>query len=123
MISRPAFSRSLALAAACSILIAAPSLAVPRTCGSDPVSNTASVLCAPPSGPCTATSVTMSAHIEVTTGGCTFDLGGRTLTVQKTFQMAGTGEIAVINAADITVTSTGKLKAPDSSRPGAGSIS
>lgn len=85
--------------------------AVSRTCGPDPVANTASVLCAAPSGPCDATSVTLGAAIDVQAGGCAFDLGGRSFTVGKTFQMTGAGFITVTNAGDITITSTGKLKA------------
>ena len=85
--------------------------AVSRTCGPDPVANTASVLCTAPSGPCDATSVTLGAAIDVQSGGCAFDLGGRTFTVNKTFQMTGAGFITVTNASDITITSTGKLKA------------
>lgn len=91
---------------------ASSAAAVSRTCGPDPAANTANVLCAPPSGPCTPTSVTMSANIEVTSGSCSFNLGGRSLVVQKTFQMAGDfGAIEMLNAGDVTVTSTGKLKA------------
>lgn len=86
-------------------------LAVERTCSGDAVANTASVLCAAPSGPCTATEVTLGGNIEVPSGGCTFDLGGRSLRVTKTFQMIGSGFIVVDNATDITITSTGKLKA------------
>lgn len=85
--------------------------AVERTCGGDPVANTANVLCAAPSGPCTATQVTLGGNLEVTSGGCEFDLGGRALRVTRTFQMVGTGFFAVDNAGDITITSTGKLKA------------
>src|SRR5689334_19794103 len=91
------------------LLLVRPSRAgaTSHTCGADPVANTASVLCAPPSGPCTATSVTMNDGIEVTSGGCTFDLGGRAFVVQKTFQMVGTGFITVQNAGNVTITSTG----------------
>jgi hypothetical protein len=85
-------------------------LAVSRTCGVDPVANTTNVLCAAPSGPCTGTAVTMSSDIEVTTGSCTFDLGGRTLSIQKSFQITGLGTLKVINAGDITITGTGRLK-------------
>jgi len=84
---------------------------VSRTCGPDPIANTANVLCAAPSGPCTATSVTLGAAIDVQASGCAFDLGGRSFTVNKTFQMTGAGFINVTNAGDITITSTGKLKA------------
>jgi cysteine-rich repeat protein len=83
--------------------------AVTRTCGTDALNNTTTVLCA--SGPCTGTSVTFNANIDVTAGGCTFDLGGRALLVQKTFQMiGGSGFIKIINAGNITITATGKLK-------------
>src|SRR4051794_12040476 len=53
---------------------AAPASAVLRSCGGDAVANTANVLCAAPSGPCDASTVQLSAAIEVTSGGCTFDL-------------------------------------------------
>src|SRR6185436_10953618 len=64
-----------------------------RSCGADPVVNTATVLCASPSGPCSASTVALSANIDVPGGGCEFDLGGRALTVSKTFQMTGAGFI------------------------------
>lgn len=86
-------------------------LAVSRTCGSNALTNTTNVLCASPSGPCNSTSVVVSSPIEVTAGGCTFDLGGRALTIQKRFQMIGSGFIKMQNASDITLTSTGELKA------------
>ena len=53
----------------------------------------------------------MSENIDVTSGGCNFDLGGRTLELRKTFQMIGSGSINVTNAGNITITDTGKLKA------------
>ncbi len=34
-------------------------------CGSDPVANTANVLCAPPRGPCTVSNVTIGTHIQI----------------------------------------------------------
>src|SRR5215207_3397353 len=83
--------------------------AVARTCGPDPIANTTNVLCA--SGTCTAALVRVTTSIEVTTGGCDFNLGGRALTFERTFQMAGNGFIRVTNAGNITVTETGKLKA------------
>src|SRR5689334_15775463 len=85
--------------------------AVTRSCGADGVQNTANVLCASPSGPCTATSVTMSTGIDVTGAGCIFDVGGRTLSIQKTFQMTGNGYIKFVNVGNVTITDTGKLKA------------
>ncbi len=109
--------RTLAALGAALWLVGAPAHAVlaagavSRTCGADPVANTAAVLCAAPSGPCTASSVTLGAAIDVQNGGCAFDLGGRAFTVNKTFQMTGAGFITVTNAGDITITSTGKLKA------------
>ncbi|MBI3771044.1 MAG: hypothetical protein HY271_21440, partial [Deltaproteobacteria bacterium] len=84
--------------------------AVVRTCGSDAVANTATVLCAAPSGPCTATTVTVSSDLEVTDAGCAFDLGGRALQVQRLFQMTGLGYITVFNAGDIALTATGSLR-------------
>src|SRR5215475_13166887 len=68
---------------------------VVRTCGSDPIANTANVLCASPSGPCTSSTVWISTPIEVTAGGCTFDLGGRAIVVDRIFDMIGTGFIKV----------------------------
>jgi hypothetical protein len=53
----------------------------------------------------------MSSAIEVTGGGCLFDIGGRVLQIQKTFQMNGQAFIKIMNAGDVTVTATGKLKA------------
>jgi cysteine-rich repeat protein len=97
---------------ACALLLRSRSAtATSHTCGPDPVANTATVLCVAPGGPCTATSVTMGDNIEVTSGGCTFDIGGRTLSIPKTFQMVGTGFITFLNAGNTTITSTGKLKA------------
>jgi hypothetical protein len=55
--------------------------------------------------------VTVNTAIEVTAGGCVFDLGNRSLSIQKTFQMTGLGYVKVLNASSITVTSTGKIKA------------
>jgi hypothetical protein len=66
--------------------VATMAWALTRNCGSDAVANTNNVLCAAPSGPCSASSVTMSASIDVTSGGCDFDLGNRGLTVQKTLR-------------------------------------
>ncbi len=104
---------TLAAALACALVAALPGRAgaVARSCGADGVANTANVLCASPSGPCTATTVTMSTSIEVTGTGCLFDIGGRALQLQKTFQMNGQGFIKIVNAGDVTLTGTGKLKA------------
>ena len=100
------------LLAALAILILGPgtTFAVPRACGPDPVVNTVTVLCAPPSGPCTATDVVLSQNVEAAGGACTFDLGGRTLRVERSLQV-GSGTIEVRNAGAITITATGKLRA------------
>src|SRR5689334_7832949 len=85
----PWFAIMLSAAALASIL-GAPTraFAVARTCGPDPVANTTNVLCA--SGSCTPTQVNVNgSSIEVITGGCDFDLGGRALIFARTFEMAG----------------------------------
>ena len=94
-------------------LVAAPQRggAVVRSCGADALANTANVLCASPSGPCTGTSVTVGATLEVTSGGCAFDLGGRALVVDHTFDMIGSGFITIANAGDVTITDAGRLRA------------
>lgn len=101
----------VALAALAVVTLGTPSraFAVAKTCGADSVANTANVFCA--TGVCSATLVRMTTAIEVTSGGCEFDLGGRALSIEKTFQMTGLGFIRVVNAGNITITSTGKLKA------------
>ena len=111
--ARAAAGRALLVVLAAASILARPpgALAVSRSCGADALGNTASVLCAPTSGPCDATSVTVSEPIEVTTGGCTFDLGGRTLTLQRTFEMIGTGFVTIQNVGNVTITATAKLKA------------
>lgn len=106
---RASFAR--VAAAAATLVVAAPGWAVVRTCGVDGVVNTATVLCAAPSGPCTASLVVLGNDIDVVAGGCTFDLGGRALRVDKTLQMTGLGFIDIVNAGDITITATGRLKA------------
>ncbi len=100
-------------------LLACSALARPAfasTCNpSDPVANTTNVLCgadhAGSASICTATSVTVKDSINVTDGGCDFNLGGRTLSLQKPFQMTGLGYIKVFNAGNISVTGTARLKA------------
>jgi cysteine-rich repeat protein len=105
------YARSLIGVALVAMALAAPSqaLAVARTCGVDALANTTNVLCA--SGTCTATLVRVTTSIEVTGGGCEFNLGGRALTFERTFEMSGLGFIRVVNAGNITLTYTGKLKA------------
>jgi hypothetical protein len=83
--------------------------AVSRTCGADATANTANVLCA--SGTCTASLVRVTTAIEVTGSGCEFNLGGRALSFEDAFDMNGQQFIRVVNAGNITVTDTGKLRA------------
>ena len=96
---------------------AVPAEAVERSCGSDPVENTATVLCAPPSGPCTDTLVVVSTNITVRNGGCDFDLGGRALRIERTIRVPGQepdglqGRIVFDVVADVTITRRAKLKA------------
>jgi hypothetical protein len=92
-------------------LAAQPAAGVIRTCGADALSNTTNVLCASPSGPCTSTTVTVSSPLEVQSGACAFDLGGRALVVDRIFDIVGTGYIKIFNAGDVTVTDSGKLRA------------
>ncbi len=83
-----------------------------KTCGASALANTQNVLCH--SGPCTVGvngEVHMSTAVEVTSGGCEFDLGGRALFIERNFQMTGQGFIRVLNAGNITITSNGRLKA------------
>jgi hypothetical protein len=108
--------------AAAALLAPAGGHAVERSCGPDPLANTTLVLCAPPSGPCDATDVRLSADVEVTAGGCTFALGGRRLTVSQTFQMVSGGAVRFENAGAVTITATGGLEARgDYGVPGIGS--
>jgi hypothetical protein len=109
VVARPALATLAILAAL--LFHSAPARAVTRTCGSDAAANTTNVLCASPSGPCDGSSVAFSTNTEVEAGGCTFDLGGRDLTVSKTLDMIGSGFIKVVNAGAITITDTGKLRA------------
>ncbi len=114
MRSRPlpaSFSRwaPLLLVVTLALGMPAPAGAVDATCTDDALQNTQTVLCA--NGICTAALVRVTTAIAVTAGGCQFDLGGRALSFEKTFEMTGLGYIRVFDAGDITITSTGKLKA------------
>jgi hypothetical protein len=99
------------IAAAVLLALIAPSraFAVAHSCGPDALANTQNVLCA--SGTCTAALVRVTTSIEVTSGGCDFDLGGRAVSFERTFEMTGLGYIRVLNAGNITMPYTGKLKA------------
>ena len=103
------FRCALVAIVAVSCAIVSDAGAVSRSCGADAVANTTNVLCA--SGTCTAALVQVTTAIEVTSGGCDFDLGGRALSMERNFQMTGTGFIRVFNAGNITVTSTGRFQA------------
>lgn len=95
-------------------LLATPRVAgaVTRSCGTDAVANTTNVLCASPSGPCDSTTVRLSENVEVPTGGlCAFDLGGRNLLVTKGLDVVPSGFIDIANVADVSISSTGKLRA------------
>ena len=110
------FRWSMRLIALLVLWTAAPAGAVERTCGPDPVANTANVLCAAPSGPCTEALVVVSANITVRVGGCDFDLGGRALRIERTIRVPGREYGAVQRgmvfhaASDVTITRRAKLK-------------
>jgi len=87
----------------------APASAVTRSCGSDLIANTQSVLCA--SGTCSASAVRVTTAIEIPVGGCELDLGGRSLSIERTIQVTGLGWFVVGNAGDVTLTATGRVKA------------
>jgi hypothetical protein len=101
--------RGLALFALLTWLgVAGDAHAVSETCTANALQNTADVLCA--NGVCTAALVRLTEPIEVTNSGCEFDLGGRALSIEKNFQIKRTF-IRVVNAGNITITDTGRLKA------------
>ncbi|MEO6028973.1 MAG: hypothetical protein ABIR79_19080, partial [Candidatus Binatia bacterium] len=103
------FRCALLAIVAVSFAIVSDADAVSRSCGANAVANTTNVLCA--SGTCTAALVQVTTAIEVTGSGCDFDLGGRALSMERNFQMNGTGFIRVFNAGNITLTSTGRFQA------------
>ena len=102
----------------CSMLVpAAHADAVVRSCTpGDPAGNTTNVICVD-AGACTPTTVSVIENIDVTDGeGCEFDVGGRDLIVDKTFNVTGLGVnldgfIKFTNVDDATITALGKLKA------------
>jgi len=94
------------------LLVATPARAVVRSCVPDGVANTADVLCAAPSGPCDASTVRITANIQIPEDVfCTFDLEDRTLIVNRTVEIVGSRGFLFSNAGDVTVTASGKLKA------------
>jgi hypothetical protein len=96
------------LAIAVSAALAAEALAVSASCtGLTPLQATQSVLCA--NGVCNVGQVRLTTEIDVTTGGCEFDLGGRDLFIEKLFAMRGSGFIKVVNAKNISVAAPGRL--------------
>lgn len=92
------------------LLTTGPADAVVRSCGSDPVANTAEVLCASPSGPCDASTVHVSSNIKILDDAfCIFELGGQALIVSRTIEGHEQGFL-FRNAGDVLVTSSGKIK-------------
>ena len=92
-------------------VLSAPSVAraVTASCTADALQNTQSVLCG--NGVCTPGLVRLTTPLSVTAGGCEFDLNGRDLSIEKTFEMTGNGFIKVIHAKNISIISGGKLHA------------
>ena len=80
------------------------------TCGVDALQNTQNVLCG--NGVCTTGLVRLTTPIEVKTSGCEFNLNGRDLSIEKLFDMAGSGFIKVVNAKNISIIGAGKLQRP-----------
>lgn len=98
----------------CAVLLvggfAGEARAVPAVCSANALANTQNVLCA--NGNCSVpTEVRLTTALEVTAGGCEFDLNGRSLFIEKEFQMTGFGFIRVVNANNISVVGAGRLKA------------
>src|SRR6185503_7254466 len=87
---------ALAFALLWTTFAAARAEAVTAVCGMDALQNTQTVLCG--NGTCSASEVHLTTPVEVTAGGCLFDLSGRDLFIEKPFRMAGSGFIKVINA-------------------------
>ena len=111
-----------AVAVAVVLLASARSASAQLVKSCDPtnaVANTANILCVG-SSTCTATAVNFNQNVDISIGAnfdftkaqCPFDLGGRTLTINKTLEMPGdTSFMRFFNTPSITITSTGKLKA------------
>ncbi len=103
-------SLTVALAVVLStVSIAHAQATVTAVCGLDALQNTQNVLCA--NGTCSASEVHLTTPVDVTAGGCEFDLGARDLFVEKLFRMAGNGFIKVVNARNISVVGAGRLQA------------
>ncbi len=101
---------ALLFALVCStVAVSRADAVVPVPCGTDALANTQNVLCA--NGTCTMTTVRLTTALEVTSGGCEFNLNGRDLFIEKPFQMAGNGFIKVVNADDISILAPGRLQA------------
>jgi hypothetical protein len=113
---------ALMFAVGLSVGMTAPATAqvTPTPCTADALQNTQSVLCA--NGVCTAGLVRLTTALNITSGGCEFDLGGRDLTFEKTIEMAGTGFIRVKNAKNILLTAAGRLHATGDFYKPSGSI-
>src|SRR6266404_1201224 len=125
MRATPSFVSRLAVALICAavvLLASARSASAQLVKSCDPtnaVANTANILCVG-SSTCTGTAVNFNQNVDISIGAnfdfskaqCPFDLGGRTLTINKTLEMPGdTSFMRFFNTPSITITSTGKLKA------------
>src|SRR6266404_5783716 len=125
MRTTPSFVSRLAVALVCAavvLLASARSASAQLVKSCDPtnaVANTANILCVG-SSTCTGTAVNFNQNVDISIGAnfdfskaqCPFDLGGRTLTINKTLEMPGdTSFMRFFNTPSITITSTGKLKA------------
>ena len=115
---RAALAGAAGLAAA---LVAGSAAAVERACGPDARANVADVLCAPPSGPCDAGLVRVSADVTTASASCRFDLEGRALVVERTIESEG--DLRFERCTTLTLTATGKVKSRgDFRRPGDGVV-
>jgi hypothetical protein len=96
------------------VLTATPVAALDVTCGpansQNAIQNTQNVLCVG-TNICTGTLVRVKVAINITSGGCKFDLGGRDVSFESEINARGTGFIEVFNAANVVTTTTGRLKA------------
>jgi len=94
------------------LVVAAPARAIVRPCGDDALANTETVLCAPPSGPCTPTEVVLGTNVTVLDHRCVLDLGGRGLRIERTLRMPKGLEtrLEIQNVADVTIAPRGRLK-------------
>lgn len=109
VVARSSAATTATLAALLVLALPSLSAAVERACGSDPAVNVDTVLCAPPSGPCDAAQVVVSAGIEIESSFCLFDLRGRALVIERTIESKG--RLFFDRCTTLTITPTGKVKA------------